>query len=250
MKENMSPAISTNTPQVVPGALFGNAFNAFNVIIRKDIKLQTFVKDYIASQNGSWSVIKDAFKGKDDVRLTIVEDYADTPFRCYMLVSFFKQLEAELGVTFSRIKVYLAPVKDNPIIGKERLSVAEPLSIYKGRPLPCDIPANNRFSSTILRDEYLQCSFDIEYGTRDVLRLMRYSVRRRDAVVSVGRYSLNLRTDNGLTNGWEMRTPGYHPWLTYLHEIPGPEIQCSHRQVRSLGKRGVLLSVELNGPIV
>lgn len=246
----MSPTISTNTLQVVPGALLGNAFNAFNVMIRKDIKLQTFVKDYIASQNGSWSIIKDAFKGKDNVRLTIVEDYADTPFRCYMLVSFFKQLEAELSVTFSRITVYLAPVKDSPIIGKGRLSVAEPLSIYKGRPLPCDTPANNRFSSTLLRDEYFRWSFNMEFGPRDILCFKRYSFRTRDAVVSVGRYSLIFRTDDSLTNGWEMRTPGYHPWSTYLHEIPSLEIQCSHRQVRCQGKRGLLLSVELNGPIV
>ena len=84
-----------------------------------------------------------------------------------------------------------------------------------------------------------------ETGLTNNIRVSRFPLRCRDVIISNDIHSVIIRSGESLTHDWEVRTPGYHPWTTYLHDIPQEEIMCSHRQVRSEGKRGLLLSVEL-----
>lgn len=236
---------STNTLPIVPGTIVGNAFNAFNVMIRKDVRLKSFVRDTIAGQNASWSIIRALFAGTDNVTLTIVEKCADTPLRCYLLASLCNQLQYELGVFFSRIQIKLAPVKDVPYTTEDGCIVSSSLAIDKNKPFPCAIPANIKFDTTFHRDVYLAMCFKKETGLTNNIRVSRFPLRCRDVIISNDIHSVIIRSGESLTHDWEVRTPGYHPWTTYLHDIPQEEIMCSHRQVRSEGKRGLLLSVEL-----
>ena len=235
----------TNTLPIVPDTMVGNAFNAFNVMIRKDISLQTFVKDTIAGQNTSWSFIRSLFAGTENVTLTIVEKSADTPFRCYLLASLCNQLQNELGVFFSRIQIKLAQVKNVPYTTDDGCIVSSSMSIDKNKPFPCAIPANIKFDTSFHRDIYLAMCFKKEIGLTDNIRVSRFPLRCRDVIISNGIHSVIIRSGESLTHDWEIRTPGYHPWTTYLQDIPREEMMCSHRQVRSEGKRGLLLSVEL-----
>lgn len=236
----------TNTLPIVPGTMVGNAFNAFNVVIRKDVRLKSFVRDTIAGQNASWSIIRTLFAGSDNVTLTIVEKCADTPFRCYLLASLCNQLQNELGVFFSRIHIKLASVKDVPYTTDDGCIVSSSMSIDKTKPFPCTIPANIKFDTTFHRNIYLAMCFKREKGLTDNVKVSRFSLRCRDIVISNGIHSVIIRSGESLTDDWEIRTHGYHPWTTYLHDIPQEKMMCSHRQVRSEGKRGLLLSVELD----
>ena len=239
----------TNTVPIVPATMVGNAFNAFNVMIRKDVSLQSFVKDTIAAHNCSWSVIRGLFAGTDNVTLTIVEKSVDTPFRCFLLACFCKQLQDELGVSFSRIHIKMAPVKDVPYTTDNGCIVSSSMSLDKTKPFPCTIPANIKFDTTFHRDIYLAMCFKREKDLTDNVKVSRFSLRCRDIVISNGIHSVIIRSGESFTDDWEVRTPGYHPWTTYIHDIPQEKMMCSHRQVRSEGKRGLLLSVELDASI-
>lgn len=235
---------NTNTNLSVPSFVW-NGFNACNVIVRKEMMLDTFLSDLMSKQPFMLTALKNIFKGKGDVKVTIADTSADTPFRCHLLATLCKQLQDELQFSTESTSILLSGVKGMPFYSKDGVIVCSRMTADADRPFPCHIPANMKFETTDSRDAYLSACFRHELDEQVNIKVSRYPLRHRDICVRTASHTLFIRTGDCFTSDWEVRSKGFHPWTSYLHEMPRNSIICSNRQAQAEGKRGFLISFEI-----
>lgn len=220
---------------------------AFNYNIFDDYMLQSFFRELVATQPAKWDVIRAIFKGKDDVRLTVVDRYVDTPFRCQMLAHFCKQLQDELGFSYKHLNVMLTPIKEKADACKYGALIESDLNGDSPIKCPCLIPPNNQFEYTMHRDMYLEACAKYELDVPMKLKVRQNHVHCRDFNLSTDIYTLSIRSYGGLTGAWACRGMtdkgmSNEPSLNPIHR---EGLICANLHRTGRDKAGVFINIDL-----
>ena len=156
----------------------------FNVFFKDDTTTLSFLPSITAKNPEHWALFRRALAGRKDARLTIVDRSIETPFHCMLTALFCKQLEEQLHVHMNSITLILSP-------------------LHKKFPNG-DNTANMPFDTTDHRNDFLQECFVKVMGIETKIATKRNPVHCRDVKVSAGDYTLYLRFEGGMANGWQV----------------------------------------------
>ena len=133
-----------------------------------------------------WNHIQKAIEGKE-ISVSYTDRYLMTPLGCMLLVRFLQCLKDEWGCHIKDVEVHLSQKIDYK---NETYAVNEPFENFEDR-------------DHFLTEALTQCcgveNADIQSG--------QYIAHERDLKISTGTYSLCLRPDAGISQGW---TPNYN----------------------------------------
>lgn len=198
----------------------------FNVILLKNSSTLNFLQDIVTKDTYKWALIRDLFKGKKDVRLSLVDRCAETPFQCLLLAKLCKQLEEELGFSYGSMKIELSNLK---------------------RESPgTRVTADGKFDTTDNRNAYLHKCIEIIVGRPANIKSKRHLVRSRDIKLTSDEFMLIIRVHEGISRGWQI-SDNYIASMSaddilnfHEHDIP-----CRNWFINSNDKSGIWIGIEL-----
>lgn len=128
-----------------------------------------------------WNHIQQAIEGKE-ISVSYTDRYLMTPLGCMLLVRFLQCLKDEWGCRIKNVEVRLSQKIDYK---NDTYAVNEPFEYFEDR-------------DNFLTEALTQCcgveNADIQSG--------QYIAHERDLKISTGTYSLCLRPDAGISQGW------------------------------------------------
>lgn len=198
----------------------------FNVVLLKNSSTLSFLLDIVTKDTYKWAMIRDLFKGKKNVRLSLVDRCAETPFQCLLLAKFCKQLEEELEFTYGTMKLELSNLK---------------------RECPgTRVIADGKFDTTANRNKFLSDCMEKIVGRPANITSKRHLVRSRDIKFSTDEFTLIIRVHEGITRGWQI-ADNYTAAMSAddilnLHEH---DIPCRNWFIHSNDKSGIWIGIEL-----
>lgn len=198
----------------------------FNVFYKEDTTTKTFLQTLVSKNPWEWSMLRQAFEGKKDCVITLVDRYIETPFHCLLAVLFCKQVMEELGCSSRELRLILTPLK------KEKPGQLTTV--------------NSLFDTTGNRNEFLRECFMLLLGIEVSITTKRNPMHCRDFKISMEDYSLYIRCEGGIAKGWQ-------PTNKYLAQLPAKELlelhqsdlPCSNVYVHGHCRNGVFISIEL-----
>lgn len=198
----------------------------FNVILLKNSSTLNFLQDIVTKDTYKWAMIRDHFKSKKDVRLSLVDRCAETPFQCLLLAKLCKQLEEELEFSYGSMKIELSNLKrETPDIR---------------------VTADGKFDTTANRNEFLANCIETVVGRPAKIVSKRHLVRSRDIKLSTDEYTLIIRVHEGITRGWQI-ADNYIATMSaddilnfHEHDIP-----CRNWFISCNDKSGIWIGIEL-----
>lgn len=204
----------------------GNESIIFNAILHEDSSTLGFLHSIIMHDPYKWAMIREVFSGCQDATLTVVDKSVDTPFKCLLLSYLCKQLEEELQVSFISVSLCLRPLlKETP--GKI-------------------VTTDGFFDTTKNRNEFLLSLTDDMLDSPVKLSVRRSPMRERDIKIKGNGYTLHIRFEGGITNGWRIKN-SYTAMLpaSDLLILKDYDIECINRFMRGGDKLGVFINIEL-----
>ncbi len=198
----------------------------FNVFYNEDTTTKGFLQTLVLKNPWEWAMLRQAFEGKKDATITLVDRYIETPFHCLLTVLLFKQVMEELGFSSSKLHLILTPIKkEQP--GKQ-------------------VTVNESFGMTFERNDFLRECFSLILGMEVSITTKRNPIHCRDLKISTEDFNLYLRFEGGIAKGWQ-------PVNKYLAELPADELlelhqsdlPCSNVYVHGHSRNGVFISIEL-----
>ena len=198
----------------------------FNVFFREDTSTRQFLKSIIAKNPEHWAFLHNVFKGQSECSLTLVDRSIETPFQCLLVAVLCKQLKEELGINFKRIKLMLSPLHEEIVC-------------------PTAWP-NTPFVTTDDRNDFLQKCFTTILGQTPVLTTKRNPIFCRDMKISSRDYTLFIRVEGGVANGWQLTGDGLS-MLTprMLLEKCNDDFTCKNIFTHAFSRNGVFLNFDL-----
>lgn len=198
----------------------------FNVILLKNSSTLNFLQDIVTKDTYKWAMIRDLFKGKKDVRLSLVDRCAETPFQCLLLAMLCKQLEEELEFTYGTMKIDLSNLK---------------------RESPgARVTADGKFDTTDNRNAYLHKCIETIVGRPASIKSKRHLVRSRDIKLTTDEFTLIIRVHEGISRGWQI-SDSYIASMSaddilnfHEHDIP-----CRNWFINCNDKSGIWIGIEL-----
>ena len=198
----------------------------FNVFFREDTTTWGYLRSVISKDPEHWTFFRSVFEGEENCSLNLVDKSIETPFHCLLAVLFCKQLEAELGISFSNLSLILTPlIKERP--GKSNT-------------------ANMPFDTTSHRNEYLRKCFQTILGKDVSITTKKYPVHCRDLKIASGNNHLFIRCEGGITNGWRVGDGSMdclsESDLLHVHEW---DLPCHNIFTHGYSKNGVFFNFDL-----
>lgn len=198
----------------------------FNVFLNEDTSTDTFLQSIIAKDTYKWAMIREAFKGKDNVSLTLVDKYAETPFQCILLAKICNQLKKELEFNYGLIRILVSKLKNESH--------------------SCIVKADGKFGTTMQRDMFLEDCIGHIAGMPCKVTSKRNLIRCRDLKLQTDDFTLFIRVEGGISKGWQIKDK-YVAALSAcdilrLHEH---DIPCHNQYIHGFDRNGVFLSIEL-----
>ena len=202
------------------------ALLTFNVFFREDTTTQRFLNSIIDKDPEHWAFFRNIFKGQGKCTLTLVDRSIETPFHCLLVALLCKQLAAELGIDLKAIKLILTPIRNE-----------EPTKT---------VLANLAFGTTDERNSYLRECFASILSKVPAITTKRNPIYCRDLKISSRDYSLYIRVEGGVGNGWQI--VGGDNVLMTPRELLGKaniDLPCRHIFTHSFSRNGVFLNFDL-----
>lgn len=198
----------------------------FNVFLHDDITTETFLQSIISKDTYKWAMIRDIFKGKKNVSLTVADKYVESPFQCVLLSKLIKQLEDELEFGYGHIRINL-----------EHLRKEQPEAM---------VTADGKFDTTSHRNTFLKdCMAEI-VGKPCKVSSKRTLIRQRDLKLQTDDFTLYIRVEGGFSRGWQIKDK-------YVAALPANDIlrlhghdhECRNQYIHGFERNGVFYSIEL-----
>ncbi len=212
--------MSTN---IIPN--YQKAILTFNVFFREDTTTQSFLPSIVSKDPKNWALFRNVMTGQKDCKLTIVDKSIETPFQCLLVALFCKQLEEELQTEFENTTMILSPLR-------------------KEHPGSINI-ANMPFDKTENRNDYLQECFSKVSGKKVKIATKRNPILCRDIKISSGDYTLFLRFEGGVANGWQVDDT-YVASMTPKELLPfaSSNVKCKNIFTHGYSQNGVFINVD------
>lgn len=128
-----------------------------------------------------WKQIRKAIEGKE-ISVSYTDRYLMTPLGCMLLVRFLQCLKEQWGCKFEKVEISLS---------------------NKITPISNDYAVNTPFKNFEDRDSFLTAALTQCCGVNNAnIQSDQYIAHERDLKISTGTYSLCLRPDAGISQGW------------------------------------------------
>ena len=204
---------------------YQKAILTFNVFFREDTTTQSFLPSIVSKDTENWALFRSTFAGRKDCNLTIVDKSIETPFHCLLVALFCKQLEDELQTEFENTTMILSPLR-------------------KEHPGSINI-ANMPFDKTENRNDYLQECFSKVSERKVKIATKRNPILCRDIKISTGDYTLFLRFEGGMANGWQV-DDAYVASMTPKELLPfvSSNVKCKNIFTHGYSQNGVFINVD------
>lgn len=198
----------------------------FNVVLLKNSSTLCFLQDIVTKDTYKWAMIRDIFKGKKNVRLTLVDRCAETPFHCLLLAKFVKQLEEELEFSYGTMKIALSNLK------RESHGTR--------------VTADGKFDTTTNRNLYLSNCMEKIVGRSVCITSKRHLVRSRDIRLQTDEFTLIIRVHEGITRGWQI-ADNYIASMSAndILNLHDHAIPCQNWFINCNDKSGIWIGIEL-----
>lgn len=198
----------------------------FNVFLHEDITTETFLQSIITKDTYKWAMIRDIFKGKKNVSLTVADKYVETPFQCVLLAKLIKQIAGELGFDYGHIRINL-----------EHLRKEHPGAM---------VTADGKFDTTPHRNAFLADCIDEIVGKQCKISSKRALIRCRDLRLQTDDFTLYIRVEGGFSRGWQIKDK-------YVAALPANDIlrlhghghECQNQYIHGFDRNGIFYSIEL-----
>ena len=186
---------------------YQKAILTFNVFFREDTTTQSFLPSIVSKDTENWALFRSTFAGRKDCNLTIVDKSIETPFHCLLVALFCKQLEDELQTEFENTTMILSPTEN--------------------------------------RNDYLQECFSKVSGRKVKIATKRNPILCRDIKISTGDYTLFLRFEGGMANGWQV-DDAYVASMTPKELLPfvSSNVKCKNIFTHGYSQNGVFINVD------
>jgi len=212
----------------------------FVTSLLKDVPMQKLLQTVVSSEPERWDYIRRIFKGRQDVTLTVLDRFVNTPFRCQLLASFIKQLQTDLQFSYNRITVMLTPLRDRDNIIPSNVGNDSPIRCG------CTMEPNEVFVNTEYRNMYMHACARWELEKDIHLKVRSNPVYIRDLVLTTHDHTLLIHTPSSITYGFEGRSQTMPLLPPSLHPDDREEMICANLHKGGRDKCGVWFTVSLS----
>lgn len=198
-----------------------------NNYIDTDISTHIFFYSIIGENLRQWQFIQKVFQGKNDIQLTVLDTFANTPFRCFLLALLVRQMRLVLGIRYSKVRIMVTPLskESSRLIGL----------------------ADDNFSTTKSRNHYLHDALQRIVESDCSVACKGNHIHAHDIVLETKEFKLILTMKPGITKGWRIGM-GAYSFITpeALLDNCKTDIPCYNIVAHGEHKNGVYVNAQLD----